>query len=80
MKTKLALLVLLAGISSVALSEMEFKEFDANTDGFIDQEEAAALAPLAEVFSDLDQSKDGKLSEEEFEQFENPAEPPDKGG
>ncbi len=80
MKARLAVLVLVAGMSTAALSATDFKELDTNADGYIDEQEAAELAALAEAFPQLDQDNDNKLSEEEFDQFEDPAEPPDKGG
>lgn len=47
-----------------------FMQLDANADGFISEDEAAALPDVEDQFDELDQDGDGMLSEEEFKEYE----------
>lgn len=43
-----------------------FKQLDANQDGAISKDEAAAMAGLSAVFDQSDTNRDGKLDKDEF--------------
>ena len=44
-----------------------FKRADANSDGKLSREEAAALPAVAEKFTQLDKDNDGQITADEFE-------------
>jgi hypothetical protein len=66
MTKQLLKLLVVAGFSSAALAQSlpAFEEVDANSDGQISQEEAAAIEGLDFATADADQ--DGALSMEEY--------------
>jgi len=66
MTKQLLKLLVVAGFSSAALAQSlpTFEEVDANSDGQISQEEAAAIEGLDIATADTDQ--DGVLSMEEY--------------
>jgi Ca2+-binding EF-hand superfamily protein len=47
-----------------------FKALDADADGYISQQEAAASQGLSDAYSSVDQNQDGKLDSAEFSAFE----------
>ncbi len=47
-----------------------FKALDADADGYISQQEAAASQGLSDAYGSLDQNQDGKLDSAEFSAFE----------
>jgi len=67
-KTPLAVLLGALFISGSALAAADFSVVDANADGFVTAEEAAAGAPeiTAESFKAADANGDGALSAEEY--------------
>ena len=72
MYTKLALTALALLVSSVAVSgdKMSYKDFDANKDGNISPEEAAASPALTDQWTVLDANADGMLDQAEFAKME----------
>lgn len=51
-------------------SRVEFDEIDANQDGYISQDEAAAYPEVADLFMEADEDADGLVSAEEFSEIE----------
>jgi len=56
-----------AARQDAATVKAAFERADANHDGKLSREEAAALPAVAEKFAQLDKDKDGFLSADEFE-------------
>jgi len=52
---------------SAGVVKAAFKRADANNDGKLSREEAAALPAVAEKFTQLDKNSDGSIGAEEFE-------------
>ena len=72
-RKQLALAILVGSLSSAGWAGGEssaYKEVDANQDGYISQEEGAAVEGLTENWSAVDANQDGKLDEAEFARFE----------
>jgi hypothetical protein len=65
MQRKTLIAILLAGFSSVALAAGTFEEVDANADGAVSAEEAAAVEGLD--FGKADANGDGSLDKAEYE-------------
>lgn len=68
MKTKVSITLLALGLSGVALAQggaPAFSEVDANMDGKISQEEAAAVEGLD--FTKADTNQDGSLDQAEYQ-------------
>ena len=61
-------LVISASVLASQLN-MKFAKLDTNSDGQISRLEAKQNEDLFKQFSDLDENKDEKLSEQEFAQF-----------
>lgn len=53
--------------SDAAIVKAAFKRADANSDGKLSREEAAALPAVAEKFTQLDKNTDGFIDASEFE-------------
>lgn len=53
--------------SESAVVKAAFKRADANSDGKLSREEAAALPAVAEKFTQLDKNSDGAIDSSEFE-------------
>jgi Ca2+-binding EF-hand superfamily protein len=56
-----------AAQSDSAIVKAAFKRADANGDGKLSREEAAALPAVAEKFTQLDKNSDGFIAADEFE-------------
>jgi EF-hand domain pair len=52
---------------SKSVAQAKFDALDANHDGYIDKQEAAASKPLQKEFAKIDTNKDNKLSLIEFQ-------------
>lgn len=72
MYKKLALTALALLVSSVAVSgdQIMYKDIDANQDGKISPDEAAALPALSNQWTALDTNADGVLDQAEFAKME----------
>jgi len=72
MYKKLALTVLALLVSSVAVAgdKTSYKDLDANQDGQISPEEAAASPALSNQWTALDANADGMLDQAEFAKME----------
>ena len=69
--TKTLVAVIAAGFMSTALaSENQFNKLDADADGYITAEEAAAHEGLQAGWTDTDVNADGKVDAAEFSAFE----------
>ncbi len=71
MRKLLVLAVFAASFSLVAMAgEEEYKALDADQNGTISAEEAAAHEGLSESFAEVDANADGEVDQAEFAQFE----------
>lgn len=82
MKRKWIFSVVAAGFAGAALAgagsgnmqqqsaDQMYNQLDANGDGYISPDEAAANPQLAEKFKSLDANEDNRLDQGEFAQFE----------
>jgi len=68
--TLAALAILVSGGATAAADESMYKNLDANQDGAISQEEAAAMPGLNEKWVELDVNADGTVDEAEFAKME----------
>jgi Ca2+-binding EF-hand superfamily protein len=66
MKNLILVLSILLTTTAVIADEDKFSQLDADEDGLISIEEAAADAALAAVFTELDADKDGYLTPAEY--------------
>lgn len=66
MKNLILVLSILLTTTAVIADEDKFSQLDADEDGLISIEEAAADAALAAVFTELDVDKDGYLTPAEY--------------
>ena len=69
-KLTLAALAILVSGGATAADESMYKNLDANQDGAISQEEAAAMPGLNEKWVELDVNADGTVDEAEFAKME----------
>lgn len=68
---KKLLVAMLAGLfAGFAYAGDTYTQLDANQDGMISQEEAQALPPLAEQWTEVDVNADGTVDAAEFAKFE----------
>ena len=56
-------------IDASSVADAAMKQYDADGDGLIDETELTAAPSLQFVADELDESKDGKISQEEIERF-----------
>lgn len=72
MLQKLTLAALALTVSGVAVAADTglYRNLDANQDGAISQEEAAAMPSLNDKWTKMDANADGKLDEAEFSKLE----------
>jgi len=70
MYQKLALTALALCVSGVTVAGGVYKDLDANQDGNISPEEAAALPALSDQWTTLDVNADGMLDPAEFAKME----------
>jgi len=70
MYQKLALTALALFVSGVTVAGGVYKDLDANQDGNISPEEAAALPGLSDRWTVLDVNADGMLDQAEFAKME----------
>lgn len=72
--TMCGIVLALVGLPSVASAgqddaQTRFKYLDVNGDGFINRSEATSDARLRQAWNNVDNDKDGKLTEKEFTAF-----------